>query len=124
MQLAVAMNERLGQSTSSPAFTPPATSARCRAVVHEETAAAWAAPTYSANLRSNSATRGPWLIQPLLSASSTAPSSCHPREGRATGIVLDGTVILTTPPQLPLRPLPPVASESVRATLAPARPWP
>src|SRR5713101_7822090 len=99
MALAVAMNERLGHSTSSPGLMPAAKKAKCRAVVQDETATAWAAPTYSANLRSNSATQGPWLTQPLLSTSRTAFSSFSPKDGRAMGMVFNGIVELMTPPQ-------------------------
>src|SRR5258707_1304714 len=74
MALAVAMNERLGHSTSSSGLTPAASRAKCKAVVHEDTAIAKGAPMYSAKRRSNSSTRGPWLTQPLLSTSTTAGS--------------------------------------------------
>src|SRR5713101_3988842 len=91
MALAVAMNERLGHSTSSPGLMPAAKKAKCRAVVQDETA--------TANLRSNSATQGPWLTQPLLSTSRTAFSSFSPKDGRAMGMVFNGIVELMTPPQ-------------------------
>src|SRR5271165_4224620 len=98
MALAVAMNDRLGHRTSSPALTPEAISARCRAVVHEDTATAHVAPTYSANRFSNSATLGPWLTQPLRRAARTAFSSSAPIEGRATGMLRTSEVALMTPP--------------------------
>src|SRR3954464_4391360 len=88
MQFAVAMKERLGHNTSSPGFTPPAISAKWSAVVQEDTATAYCAPTYAAKRFSNSPTFGPWLTQPLRSASSTAFSSAGPNDGRATGTVL------------------------------------
>ena len=78
---------KAGHSTSSPGLIPAAMSARCRAVVQDETATASAAPTYSANLRSNSATFGPWVTQPLLRTSTTASSSAAPNAGRLTGII-------------------------------------
>src|SRR4051812_26268775 len=62
--LAVAMNENDGTTTSSPAFTPSRYSARCRPVVHDDTATPWPAPLASANASSNSATRGPCATQP------------------------------------------------------------
>src|ERR1700687_2428914 len=74
-ELAVAMKDRLGHSTSSPGLTPADTNARCKAVVQEDTATAWTAPTYSAKRFSNSATRTPWLTQPLRSPSRRAFSS-------------------------------------------------
>src|SRR4030088_3615665 len=93
MELAVAMNDKLGQRTSSPAPTPAATKARCSAVVQEETAMACFAPTYSAKRFSNSATRGPWLNHPLRNTSRTAVSSSLPTKGRATGMVVLGNVV-------------------------------
>src|SRR5271165_2081942 len=92
------MNDRLGHSTSSPGSMPAANSARCRAVVHEDTATAHLAPTYFANLVSNSATLGPWLTQPLRRAARTAFSSSAPIEGRATGMLRTSEVALMTPP--------------------------
>ncbi len=57
--LAVAMNEKDGTTTSSPAPTPATTSARCSAVVQFEVATACSASWASANLPSNSADPGP-----------------------------------------------------------------
>ena len=51
--LAVATNENGDVTTSSPAPTPTARSARCSPVVPDETAQAWRAPTRSANACSN-----------------------------------------------------------------------
>src|ERR1700688_3756309 len=93
MELAVAMNDRLGQRTSSPAPTPAVISARWSAVVQEETAMACFAPTYSANRLSNSATRGPWVNHPLRNTSRTAVSSSLPTKGSATGMVVLGSVV-------------------------------
>src|SRR6516164_7452151 len=69
------MNDSDGTMTSSPGPTPAATSARCRAVVQEETATACAAPIDEANAASNSATRGPWATHPEETA---APASRTP----------------------------------------------
>src|SRR5713226_4411383 len=121
MALAVAMNERLGHSTSSPGLTAAASRAKCKAVVHEDTAIAKGAPTYSAKRRSNSSTRGPWLTQPLLSTSTTARSSDNPKEGRATGTVL-GTTLVIPPPLRRGTLLRFFASESTPANLAPRQP--
>src|SRR5664279_2086371 len=98
--LAVAMNERLGHNTSSPGSMPTASSARCSAVVHDDTATALCAPTYSANAFSNSATLGPWLTQPLRRADSTACSSSVPIDGRVSGIVrvLIADFVIEQPP--------------------------
>src|SRR5579885_1065958 len=99
------MNERLGQSTSSPALISAATKAMCNAVVQEETAIACSAPTYSANRFSNSATFGPWLTHPLRRTSRTAASSSLPINGRATGMFFVIVAVLIVPPwQLRLAP--------------------
>ena len=64
MAFAVAMNEWLTVTTSSPGPTPTASSARCSAVVQLETAQACGAPTAAANSRSKAATSGPCVTQP------------------------------------------------------------
>ena len=64
MALAEAMKVWLTVTTSSPAPTPRASSARCSAVVQFETAQAWSAPTSAANSASKAATCGPWVSQP------------------------------------------------------------
>src|SRR5678816_4847117 len=61
---AVAMNEWLTVTTSSPGPTPTASSARCSAVVQLDTAQACGAPTAAANSRSNAATSGPCVTHP------------------------------------------------------------
>src|SRR5688572_25148705 len=73
--LAVAQNVSGLVTTSSPGPTPDASSDRCRPAVHELTATACAAPTLSANARSNAATRGPVVSQPDASTSATASAS-------------------------------------------------
>jgi hypothetical protein len=83
---AVAMKVYDGQITSSPGWTPASTSPRCNAVVHEEVATAWRAPTRSANASSKRATIGPWLTHPLFSTSATARTSASSNSGRANGM--------------------------------------
>src|SRR5262249_60643584 len=73
--LAVATKVYDGTMTSSPGWMPAMTSARWSAVVHEEVAIAWRAPTRSANLDSNSATFGPWLTHRDASTAATARDS-------------------------------------------------
>ena len=63
--LAVATHVNAGTITSSPGPIPSAASARWSAVVHEVVATPCATPWRSANSRSNSATLGPWVSQPL-----------------------------------------------------------
>src|SRR5689334_7615912 len=94
MEFAVAINERLGHNTSSPSPMLAPIKARCRAVVHDETATACLAPTKAAKRFSNSATRGPWLSHPLRNDSTTASSSSRPTYGRAIGII-PLTVVVT-----------------------------
>src|SRR5258705_6122311 len=78
------MNDNDGTITSSPARTPTAMRARCSPVVQELTATPWLAPTRSANLRSNSATRGPCATQPERTASAAARASSSPSMGSIT----------------------------------------
>ena len=85
--LAVAMNEWLTVTTSSPGRTPTASSARCSAAVPLDTAHACGAPTNPANSRSNAATSGPCITQPDSSTRATAAASSGPSSGRAMGIV-------------------------------------
>ena len=80
------MNDSDGTTTSSPGPIPAATSARCSAAVHEETATAWPAPIAAANACSNSATRGPCATQPEATAAAAAAASSSPSHGRITGI--------------------------------------
>src|SRR5207247_1185500 len=68
----VAMNDSDGATTSSPGPIPAAMSARCSAVVHEDTATACPAPSASANAASNRATRGPCATQPEATAAAAA----------------------------------------------------
>ena len=66
MVFTVAQNVSGVVMTSSPRPTPAAIRLRCKAAVHEFTAAAPApaTPLYSANCASNALTRGPLPIQP------------------------------------------------------------
>src|SRR4051812_29979960 len=82
--LAVAMNEKDGTTTSSPACTPATRRARCSAVVQLDTATAYSAPIRSANDRSNSATFGPCATQPEAITSVTAAASASPSQGCIT----------------------------------------
>ena len=88
MAFAVAMNEWLTVTTSSPLDTPHAASARCSAVVQLDTAQACGAPTAAANSRSNAATSGPCVTQPERIARRAASASRSSSSGRATGIVV------------------------------------
>src|SRR5919197_2889183 len=85
--LALATNENGEVTTSSPADTPTARSARCSPAVPLDTALACGAPTHWANSRSNSGTRGPSESWPERSTSITAASSSRPRRGLASGMV-------------------------------------
>jgi hypothetical protein len=82
------MNDSEGTITSSPGPTDVATRARCSAVVQEDTATAWAAPNASANACSNSATRGPCVTHPEVTAAAAAAASSGPSQGCMTGIVM------------------------------------
>src|SRR5215813_6277729 len=84
--LVVAMKESEGTTTSAPGPIPGARRTRCSPVVHDDTATASGCSTAAAKARSNSATRGPWVTQPLRSAATTAASSSAPKNGRLTGI--------------------------------------
>jgi hypothetical protein len=84
--LAVAMNEWLTVTTSSPGAIPSAVSARWSAVVQLDTAHACGAATAWANSRSNAATSGPCVTQPDRMARRAASASSSPSHGRATGI--------------------------------------
>src|SRR5688572_7180387 len=95
MAFAVAMNEWLTVTTSSPGPTPDAASARCSAVVQLDTAHAWVAPTAVANSRSNAATSGPCVIQPERMDRRAASASRSSIQVRAIGIITAGTVIST-----------------------------
>src|SRR5215468_9927242 len=64
MLLAVAMNEWLTVTTSSPRPTPAARRAKCSPTVQLDTAHACLAPTAAANSASNAATSGPCVTQP------------------------------------------------------------
>src|SRR5450755_3645728 len=64
MALQVAMQVDEGTTTSEPGPTPLRCRARCREVVQALVATPYFAPTYDATAFSNSATFGPWLIQP------------------------------------------------------------
>ncbi len=98
------MKEYDGQITSSPGPTPVASSARWSAVVHDVVATAWAAPTRAATTRSNSATFGPCVTQPLESTSATARASASPNSRRVSGMLtgwissLPTAHAATTPP--------------------------
>src|SRR5436189_4633283 len=61
--------------TSSPGPTPSATSDRCSAAVHDETASTCFASRYSRMRASSSAVRGPVVSQPERSVSATASIS-------------------------------------------------
>src|SRR5258707_15850936 len=80
------MNEWLTVITSSPGWTPSTRSARCKAAVQFDTAHACGAPTYAANSRSNAATSGPCVSQPLRSGRAAASTSSSPTQGDAMGI--------------------------------------
>src|SRR6187402_641582 len=102
MALAVAMNEWLTVTTSSPGPTPRATSARCSAVVQLDTAQACGAPTAAANSRSKAATSGPCVTQPERIARRAASASRSSSQGRATGISERPlTAVFGTPPGVP-----------------------
>ena len=73
--------------TSSPGRTPAASSARCSAVVQFDTAHACGAPTNAANSRSNAATSGPCVTQPLRITRRAASASGSPISGLAIGIM-------------------------------------
>ena len=73
--LDVAANVMGVVTTSSPAPSPAAAAAPCRAAVPDENATAWRAPVTSARPASNSGTRGPVVSQSLRSASATAATS-------------------------------------------------
>src|ERR1700761_190910 len=85
MLAALATNDELTVTTSSPGPTPTARSAKCSAAVPLATAQACGAPTAAATSRSNAATSTPWLTQPERSTRLTAASSAAPRTGRARG---------------------------------------
>src|SRR4051794_26660825 len=61
--------------TSSPGPTPSATSERCSAAVHDETASTCSASRYSRMRASSSAVRGPVVSQPERKVSATASTS-------------------------------------------------
>src|SRR5690606_31300061 len=72
-------------TTSSPCFTPAASSDRCSAAVQELTATACAASAYSANACSKAATRGPVVSHPDSSVATTDAISASPTSGGANG---------------------------------------
>jgi len=71
--------------TSSSGFKPMASSAKCKAAVHELTATAYFAPTYRENSVSNCFTFGPVVTQPERIASVTSAISVSSVSGRANG---------------------------------------
>jgi hypothetical protein len=73
---------------SSPGPTPNALSVRKRPDVQLETAAAYSAPTYSANFDSNSFDSGPVPIHPDLSAAVTADTAASEILGGEKGRLL------------------------------------
>src|ERR1700682_5597454 len=85
MAFAVATNEWLTVTTSSPARTPRASSATWSAAVQLDTAHACAAPTAAANSASKADTSGPCVIQPERMARRAASASGSPRLGFARG---------------------------------------
>src|SRR5687768_9948829 len=91
--LAVAQNVKGVVTTSSPAPTCDASSERCSAAVHEFTAMACVAPVYSANARSNAATRGPVESHPDSSALTTLAIASAPIAGGASGTTTCGLAI-------------------------------
>src|SRR5262249_30065067 len=86
------MKLREGAITSSPGPTPRASNARCSAVVQLLQATAYCAPTYPATSRSNSATRGPWVSQPLSITTRTLSSSSAPITGLVIGIIVEDSL--------------------------------
>src|SRR4051812_6648312 len=85
--LAVAINEWLTVTTSSPGLTPAASKARCNAVVQLVTAQACGEPTNSANSRSNAATSGPCVTQPERITRRAASASRSSIQGFVIGII-------------------------------------
>ena len=75
IEFAVAMNDIEGQMTSSLGPTPETTSDRCSAAVQLQTATASAVPQKAATARSNSATLGPCVTQPLSTVALAARAS-------------------------------------------------
>src|SRR5664280_1035336 len=80
----VAMNENDGTTTSSPGPIPATCSARCSAVVQDDTATAYGDCMRAANVSSNSLTRGPCATQPERRTSVTAATSSSPSHGCMT----------------------------------------
>ena len=79
---AVAAKVKVDTRTSSPGRRPASDSARCRAAVPLERAAAWGTPTVSQNSRSNASTWGPsGAIQFESKASSSNSRSAGPMCG-------------------------------------------
>src|SRR5689334_4384097 len=81
------MNDNDGTITSSPGPMPSTTIARCKPVVHDDTATPWRAPTTAATAVSNSATRGPCATQPDATAAAAGTDSSGRRNGFITGIM-------------------------------------
>ena len=75
-------------TTSSPGATPAATHRRCRPAVPLETAAAYGAPTRSANASSKRSIVGPSESLPERSTSATSSSSRSSSQGLDSPIVL------------------------------------
>ena len=73
-------------TTSSPAFQPRLRTARCRAAVPLDTAAAPRAPSQAANSRSKRSSIGPRDRRPERSTPTISSSSRVPTSGRASGI--------------------------------------
>ena len=78
--------------TSSSGPSPAAMNARWSPAVAELTATACFAPTASPKCRSNSATRGPLVIQPDRRHATTASTSASPIDGRESGRTPAGAV--------------------------------
>src|SRR5262245_7629647 len=83
----VAVKVYVGMTTSSPALTPTASRARCRAAVAELTARAWRARRAFAKSCWNCRTLGPVVNHPDRSVSPTSATSSSLMDGRWNGTV-------------------------------------
>src|SRR5207302_1710452 len=70
-------------------LTPTASNARCSAVVQLATAQACGAPTRAANSRSNAATSGPCVTQPLRITRRAASASASSITGFMIGMMVE-----------------------------------
>src|SRR5581483_10713661 len=115
-----AANVIVGTSTPAPGVRPRASSARCRAAVHEFTATAWQAPTAVQKSCSNRATRGPVVNHPDCSVEITSYISSTRRSGlkKGTSRLLGG--VATNVVVFMKGSLPPVPATAVKDAAAAA----